>query len=381
MQVNIIHDGLTSTVLLLEQVILKMEGVDKINKVCLPENKKINLYGINIFCRNCLPGYHDFPKLISNKVNYIYYLDDNFLEIDGDDPVSQYHRHPLVIKSFLSFLGNAKLVITSTERLKDYLLKNKLNSNVISLPNFVDFELYNRLEKDEATSKKCFRIGYAGSAKDKAFSPVLDALTRVRSLGYEFDIEFVGWKPTTNLRINYFPYQDNYKDYAQLVFERDWDLALAPFEESYFWSFKTDNKYREYSALKIPAVYSNVEPYNSSVNNYKTGILTENTTESWLENILFAIKNNDKLVNISKEAHQDCKKRYNLDNVVCQWDSAISLIDFYINSNDTYRILVSNDYRWKIYLFYLRRFWIEYKYKGFISAINKSLKFVLGKSK
>jgi hypothetical protein len=65
-----------------------------------------------------------------------------------------------------------------------------------------------------------------------------------------------------------------------------WTIAVAPLRDTPFNRSKSDLKYLEYAALGVPSIFSNVIPYSHSVRHEQTGLLAENTTDAWCEEIL-----------------------------------------------------------------------------------------------
>ena len=78
------------------------------------------------------------------------------------------------------------------------------------------------------------------------------------------------------------PHIADYDRYLEHVQAREWDVGLAPLAGTFFESFKTDVKYREYASLRVPAVYSGVSPYTESVTDGTTGLLADNTADAWI---------------------------------------------------------------------------------------------------
>ncbi len=62
------------------------------------------------------------------------------------------------------------------------------------------------------------------------------------------------------------------------------DIGIIPLNEDEFSVCKSDLKFTEYAALKIPVVASNIPPYNQSIVHGKTGFLASNT-EEWVKYI------------------------------------------------------------------------------------------------
>lgn len=96
------------------------------------------------------------------------------------------------------------------------------------------------------------------------------------------------------------------------------DINVVPIENIYFNSFKSDIKVSEAAALGIPSVASNLTPYKESIIHDKTGLLADNTTDSWVKHLSALVKSEtlrkglgasarawvEKNRDIKKEAHR-----------------------------------------------------------------------------
>lgn len=69
------------------------------------------------------------------------------------------------------------------------------------------------------------------------------------------------------------------------------DFAVAPLVDTAFNRAKSDLIFLEYAAAKLPCVASNIGPYSETVKHGETGLLAQNTTESWTEQLVFAATN------------------------------------------------------------------------------------------
>ncbi|MGF1705997.1 glycosyltransferase [Enterovibrio baiacu] len=385
-EVNIVSDGNISTNVLLKQIFTRFKTVTNVNVLYIEEIKLQDLTNkINVFCRNCIPKYNWLPSFLDkNKIPYIYYIDDNLWELNDGSVLAKYHSSPETISSLDNFVKNATVVITSTDKLREYIAEYKsfVNGEVINLPNFVDFSKFPTKETLCNNRKGEFRIGYAGSPKDDAFQPVFLALEEIRDQGWEFSVEFVGFKPKTNFKIGkLYPFQNSYEEYIQLVHSRKWNLALAPFIDDYFWSFKTDNKYREYSALGIPAIYSNVEPYSSVVTDAENGFLVENEKESWASKILEVLRSEHNLAKISETSNRDVRDRYDINVVSRVWENTMELDKFYVPESafsdmNVFYFKFKNNFTPSYFLFLGKLFLISVKSEGYIETFRKVIRFL-----
>ena len=97
--------------------------------------------------------------------------------------------------------------------------------------------------------------------------------------------------------------------------ERNWDIGLAPLEESKFTSCKYFNKYIEYSSYGIAGVYSAVEPYTFGIKDGLNGILCDNTVESWVQALNLLIKDTELTKNISEFAQKELSDKFSVRSV------------------------------------------------------------------
>ena len=83
------------------------------------------------------------------------------------------------------------------------------------------------------------------------------------------------------------------------------DLAVAPLTDECFNNAKSELKYLEYSAVKLPSICSDLPPYNQVVRHKKTGLLTDNSAASWAEKIHYAIDNPGRMHDMAKHAYEE----------------------------------------------------------------------------
>lgn len=386
LSINIISDGEITTIFLLRQVFENMKDVSNVNILYLQDVSTDDLSNrINVFCRNCNPGFNWLPKFLKRKnIPYIYYIDDNLWELNDGTILADYHSSPEVLNSLSEFVKYASVVIASTKKLEEYITDKSMNASnkVISLPNFIDFSKFSFSNDQQPNQKKNFRIGYAGSAKQKAFDPVLSALQEIRDLGWDFSVEFVGFEPKTKLKIDQkYSYQSSYEKYVSLVKERNWDLALAPFLDDYFWSFKTDNKYREYSALKIPAIYSDVEPYSRVISEGINGFLSKNDITSWKNKILSILKGDFDLESIAERASNDVRLKYDITKISQIWSEQVNFKQFFLseiklNPYDRIYWYIKKNISILYLIFLFKIFFYSLRKDGIFCTFKKAVRFL-----
>jgi hypothetical protein len=109
------------------------------------------------------------------------------------------------------------------------------------------------------SSNGVVRIGYPTTRRPSVSALIAGIVEGIGArYGDRVQFEFVGWMPdglerAPNAVLK--PHIDGYERYATYAASRRWDIGLAPIAGTRFDSFKTDIKYREYGAMRTPAVY------------------------------------------------------------------------------------------------------------------------------
>jgi glycosyltransferase involved in cell wall biosynthesis len=105
--------------------------------------------------------------------------------------------------------------------------------------------------------------------------------------------------------------QRNYPEFVSWVrgIFATMDFALAPLVDTSFNLAKSDLKFLEYSAAKLPCMASDVGPYRGTIKHGETGLLVDNTTASWTEQLRFAANNPSALAQMAAKAHAEVVSR------------------------------------------------------------------------
>lgn len=278
----------------------------------------------------------------SKKLKYkvIFEIDDDLINMDKSNPGYPYFKK---IRNDLIFLvKNADVVSVSTKHLKRSL--DKYNENITVIPNrLIDLWFENRKVKD--ISNEIIKIGYMGSIYH-AWDLILinEAIENVKSYfskkGTTIVFELIGGSkdeiPFAN-RIevpeNCQPYFDFVKWFGSTV---DWDLAIAPLEESNLNNAKSELKYLEYSVLGIPGIYSSIGPYKECITHEKNGLLVySNSSDEWTENIIRLIEEKSLRSTIIKNSYEDVKNNYLIEKSVNQW---VDLFELNYNEKTTNKL-------------------------------------------
>ncbi len=244
--------------------------------------------------------------------------------------IVQVNRHPCDI--VIDELKAAHLVTVSTERLKS--IYGKYNPNTVVIPNAVDFDNFPRLVKPKTDN--IVRLGLFGSNthyrdwKEIAdvLKKILDEFPNVRlcyntwfrakgQVGMDMDelektLIFPDYFDKLGLRDH--PQVEVFsgveiQDYFNWLEDKQIDIGLAPLCDSEFNKAKSNIKYLEFSALHIPGIYADLEPYNKDVVRGSNGFLAT-TYDQWIGCLRKLITDPVLRAEMGDKAFFDVKMRY-----------------------------------------------------------------------
>jgi hypothetical protein len=116
-----------------------------------------------------------------------------------------------------------------------------------------------------------------------------------------------------------------YAEYKKKIAEEGYLFAVCPLSGNEDISSLLHNeckspiKYIDYSASKIPGIYSNSPAYQRSIKHGENGLLTENTYSGWLEGLKLMYGNTELRNQITEAAFSDVSKKYDMKIVAKQW--------------------------------------------------------------
>jgi hypothetical protein len=153
------------------------------------------------------------------------------------------------------------------------------------------------------------RIGYPTTRRPSVSALIAGIVEGIGArYGDRVQFEFVGWMPdglerAPNAVLT--PHIDGYERYAAYAASRRWDIGLAPIAGTRFDSFKTDIKYREYGAMRTPAVYGAGPPYDDAIVDGVTGVLAAPRAEAWIDALSSLIDDPSRRARIASAAYDD----------------------------------------------------------------------------
>lgn len=296
------------------------------------------------------PNLQNFRFLQNNlKIPCIYEIDD-YLHGVSRWSAAYYaynrERNPERFANIDSYLKESKVVTVTTNYLKK--LYSCYNQNITVLPNSLDFEdLYNKEITDLRECRKLDHeyqgkvyIGWAGSNTHLAdLRIVVDVVKQIlRDFpqtilclggwdgtfkdkdGTIVNPELNPWKDVPEDRKVCVPWASEMKDYPRML--THFDIGLAPLEDSDFNRAKSNIKYLEYSGCKVPTIASAVEPYSSTIENYKTGILCKTKGAvfiDWYKAIKKLVLEKDLRDKLAENANNYVKENFDIKKNILLW--------------------------------------------------------------
>lgn len=225
---------------------------------------------------------------------------------------------------FREAIKDIPAMTVTTEHLAN--VYRKFCPNVYVLPNCIDFNIWDNLPP--VRDKKEVIIGWAGGyqhIKDfDILEPVLRAIlakypnVRFHWAGCEtFGVEMLQRKHKKRMRLlKRTPIQTWPQRYASWNF----DIGLAPLRQSKFNDGKSNLKWLENSARKIPTVATDIVPYQT-IKNGETGYLCKDTAE-WVSVLSELIEKPELRKRIGLSAYNDVKANYNAEKNVSKYIEA-----------------------------------------------------------
>lgn len=216
--------------------------------------------------------------------------------------------------------------ITSTQFIADNFKEMFPGKPVYVIPNALDFDVWdnvsipkNLTEQEMAQIQKkegMIRIGYTGCANhnrdmDVMIKPLLKILEENKN------VEFVYAHPLDSLDklkhprvrcINRWVPIDYYPNELSA-----WgvDIGVAPLRDNKFNRAKSNLRWLEFSALKIPTVVSNVYPFKHSVRHEQDGLICSSELD-WYESLKRLVTDAGERVALGNRAYERVKADFNM---------------------------------------------------------------------
>ncbi len=210
-------------------------------------------------------------------------------------------------------LGWADLVTVSTEALREEY--SAYNPNVVVLPNMVDETLWQapRSGRDDDV----VRLVYAGTAShEEDFQGVIAALEQLLERHPQgLELVFMGYLPerfADHPRVRFIDFNTSYADYLKTLQALQPDIAVAPLLDNRYNLVKSNIKWLEYTMAGAVGVYSNVLPYQHSVQDGVNGFLVGDRADEWLARLELLVSDGALRHAMAQQARRDVLSGYGL---------------------------------------------------------------------
>ncbi|WP_313560210.1 glycosyltransferase family 4 protein [Ruminiclostridium cellobioparum] len=283
----------------------------------------------------CIRFFDDFIYSILNKakcfgIPFIWFIDDNYSAITFQDN-KVIHQESDNYMYERMYRDSSAVIVQSGEL---YHYGRKFTREIYRLSTYQI--LNNSLNIKKSDHKNIIRIGFMGTLlRDGDFEFVTPAIERIiREYGNNVEFEFIGYYPEVLKnypQVKIFNFISDYNEFREFLYSRNWDIALAPLNNTQFNRSKTNNKYREYSSFCITGIFSNIPTYNSCVKNEENGLIVENTIENWYSGIKELVDNKGIREKLAKNAFEDIRKNYNLEKFAKE---LIEVFNYYTRCDD-----------------------------------------------
>lgn len=185
-----------------------------------------------------------------------------------------------------------------------------------------------RPDVDAPTAHGCgepLRLLYASArqASEAEEEPMMAALANVAGRrGSAVEIVLWKWSPTlhaSGARVRFEAPVADYTAFLRRLIELRPAIGLAPLGSNRFFNSKTNNKYREYGGLGIPAIYSAGALYGACVRDGETGLLVANTPEAWEAAIERLLDDGGLRRRLADAALADVRRNYSYEAFLQSW--------------------------------------------------------------
>jgi glycosyltransferase involved in cell wall biosynthesis len=286
---------------------------------------------IVIFSRYGLPyGQKILQSCQAKKIPTVYHIDDDLLEIPLvlGEKIQKQHGNRAVIQEREYLLANVDLIYASTQ-----YLEQKLSQRFPAQKTYYGMSspyLATLIKPKERPYNNHFKFGYMGSKGHKKdlesiASAIAQILTDYPNATFETfgTIALPDSLQSFSDRITSHKVRADYASFLQHLYELNWDLGLAPLEDTEFNNCKTPTKYIEYTACDIPTLASNCLVYDRFVDG-KEIMLAEG--DRWYEKIKLFIEQPNLKYSLLEKAKTRCSQQFSLENLEKQIDYVISLV-------------------------------------------------------
>lgn len=294
---------------------IALDHLEKCLKVANPWVFQVTYYDDILAFFECAKNVYKEKKLITEVDDWIF-----------DLPAYNVASHPYKPGSEKEQIAYDQLalsdgVIVSTTYLKESIGSLFPDKPIFVIPNSIDFDVWDNAKDDGKTDPKKegnIRIGFTGCANHsgdmEVVKPILLALLDEHPNLEIFIAQDMGaFGDINHPRFKILKRWVNIVDYPGMVKGWDLDIGIAPLRDNKFNRAKSNLRWLEYSALKIPTVASAVRPFNESVSHGTSGFLCKSKSD-WYEQLNTLINDAELRKKIGSAAYNEVREKFNMND-------------------------------------------------------------------
>lgn len=194
------------------------------------------------------------------------------------------------------------------------------NEHIYVIPNSMDLKAWDAASQRKTAGR--LRIGWIGGGTHNAdLEMVKPALEEIVSKNENVWFYCIHGAPKSFEGIPRFYWTRKWSKinlYPRFMASFKFDIGIAPLVDNNFNRGKSNLRWLEYSALKVPCVASPLPDFVRSITEGKTGFLA-NDLEAWKTSLQSLIDSEDLRINVGKQAYQEVKERFNVRKTSTQY--------------------------------------------------------------
>ena len=248
------------------------------------------------------------------SVNIVQMVDDLMGYVPEKHPSRRFQSREGHLRMSEAIKKSDSMIVT-TEPLK--LHYEKYISNVKTIPNCLAkhwFEL-----EVKKTKREKLRVGWIGAGQHQGDLEIINEV--VKELADKVDWVFMGMHTAeVGSHIKEFHPFVSISEYPAKMASLDLDIAVAPLEDNFFNSCKSNLRLLEYGAMSWPVVCSDVFPYQT---NSPPVVRVKNSVADWLDALNELIEDESERLRLGQALNTWVVNNYTLSNWAPEWVDAL----------------------------------------------------------
>lgn len=261
---------------------------------------------------------------------FIVEVDDNYVDVPSwNEAYHSFRNGSSYRRISLDSMRNAEAMIVTTPHLKE--VYSSVNENVYVVPNSLDFKGDRKFvgwDKVSVRKHKGLRIGWIGGRSHftdlMMVAPPLASLLRERK-DVTLCLVNSAIKQSCSALKKEYPFEGlknvlvadrsvPINRYASFMASFGFDIGIAPLVDCNFNRSKSNLRWLEYSALKIPCVASSVDHFTSSIDHGETGFLVAANSFHWWKRYISDLLETPALRDhVGRNAYKAVRRDYNIE--------------------------------------------------------------------